>query len=61
LTINSTSPRELIDTELDAVVGGNGFDFINAHQNAFAVGGNATAVNALGSVSNSASQVAAIF
>ena len=28
MTINSTSPRELIDTELDAVRGGGLFDIV---------------------------------
>jgi hypothetical protein len=62
--------RELIDTELETVAGGNGLsvDFISqyanlsndSHQNAFAFGPGATAVNALGVQSNSSSQVAAI-
>jgi hypothetical protein len=63
--------RELIDTELEVVAGGNGpFDFTaisqyltqhnDVHQNAFALGFNATAVNAVGSLSNSASQVAVV-
>ena len=62
--------RELIDTEVEAVVGGTGntaigqglFQFNNVHQNAFAVGNNSanTAVNALGNVSNSASQIALV-
>jgi hypothetical protein len=60
--------HELIDTELETVSGGYGLDFISqyanlrndSHQNAFAFGYGATAVNALGVQSNSSSQVAAI-
>jgi hypothetical protein len=62
--------RELMDTELEVVAGGKGFDldvisqYLNQNntvdQSAFAFGKNATAVNAVGSLSNSASQIALI-
>jgi hypothetical protein len=62
--------RELIDMELEAVSGGKGFDldFVSQYLNqtnsvdqfAVATGKNATAVNAVGSLSNSASQIAGI-
>ena len=68
MTINSTSPRELIDAELDTVSGGVadlGKYITKAVDDAISAviggnrGGGATAVNALGSVSNTASASAA--
>ena len=47
MTINSTSPRELIDTELDAVVGG-----ATGGNSFFGAGGSALALNVAGPQTN---------
>ena len=72
MTINSTSPRELIDTELDAVCGGvsdlgkyitkavdDAISAVIGGNSFFGAGGGATATNALGSLTNTGSASAA--